>query len=257
MHKYNLKKQKDDIRDYKFHREYKQIININLPKKINLYDLIELPILDQGNLGSCTANVTSSAILFYLKQYKMKEYQPSRLYIYYFSRLLEGTINEDSGCDIRNVLKAISKYGACDELLHPYDISKFTIKPSNNCIIDAKSRIKNIRYLSIEQNLRVIKNCIYRGYPIILGVNMYESFESKESLDSGNIQLPDINNEKNLGFHCILLIGYNESNKNDKFFIFINSWGENVGFNGLFNIPYEYILSYHLASDFWAIDYIE
>ena len=216
-----------------------------------------MPILDQGDLGSCTANVTSSAILFYLKQYKLKEYQPSRLYIYYFSRLLEGTINEDSGCDIRNVLKAISKYGACDELLYPYDISKFTVKPPNYCIIDGKSRIKNIRYLSIEQNLRVIKNCLYRGYPIILGVNMYESFESKESLDSGNIQLPDINNEKNLGFHCILLIWYNESNKDDKFFIFINSWGENVGFNGLFNIPYEYILTNDLASDFWAIDYIK
>ena len=257
MYKYKLKRQKSDIRDYKFHKEYTQIISINLPKKINLYDLIELPILDQGDLGSCTANATSSAILFYLKQYKMKEYQPSRLYIYYFSRLLEGTINEDSGCDIRNVLKAISKYGACDELMYPYDISKFNIVPPNYCIRDAKSRIKQITYLSVEQNLRVIKNCIYRGYPVILGVNMYESFESKDSLDSGNITMPDVDVEKNLGFHCILLIGYNEDNRDNRFFIFINSWGEKVGYNGLFNIPYEYILSNDLASDFWAIEYIK
>lgn len=257
MCKYKLKRQKNDIRDHKFHIEYTQIINVNLPDKINLYNLIELPILDQDDLGSCTANVTSNAILFYLKKYKMKEYQPSRLYIYYFSRLLEGNTNEDSGCDIRNVLKAISKYGACDELLYPYDISKFKDKPSSNCIIDAKLRIKKIRYLSIEQNLRVIKNCLYRGYPIILGVNMYESFESKDTLKSGNIPIPDINIEKNLGFHCILLIGYNEYNKDNKFFIFINSWGENVGYKGLFNIPYEYILTNDLASDFWTIDYIE
>lgn len=257
MHKCKLKRQKNDIRDYKFHIEYEQIINVNLPDKINLYNLIQLPILDQDNLGSCTANVTSNAILFYLKQYKMKEYQPSRLYIYYFSRLLEGNIDEDSGCDIRSVLKAISKYGACDELIYPYNISKFKERPPNNCIIDAKLRIKKIRYLSIEQNLRVIKNCLYRGYPIILGVNMYESFEDKDTLNSGDIPIPDINIEKNLGFHCILLIGYNEYNVNNKFFIFINSWGDNVGYNGIFNIPYEYILSYHLASDFWAIDYIK
>jgi C1A family cysteine protease len=257
MYKCKLKKQKNDIRDYKFHIEYEQIISVNLPDKINLYNLIQLPILDQYNLGSCTANVTSNAILFYLKQYKMKEYQPSRLYIYYFSRLLEGNINEDSGCDIRSVLKAISKYGVCDELIYPYNTSKFKEKPPYYCIIDAKLRIKKIRYLSIEQNLRVIKNCLYRGYPIILGVNMYESFEDKDTLNSGDIPIPDINIEKNLGFHCILLIGYNEYNNNNKFFIFINSWGDNVGYNGIFNIPYEYILSNNLASDFWAIDYIE
>lgn len=253
MYKCKLKRQKNDIRDYKFHLEYEQIINANLPNKINLYSLIPLPILNQENLGSCTANVLSNYILFYLKQYKMREYQPSRLYIYYFSRLLEGTIDEDSGCDIRNVLKSISKYGACDELLYPYDIDKFKEKPSYYCIIDGKKRIKKIRYLSIEQNLRVIKNCLYRGYPIILGVNMYESFESSDTLESGNIKIPDIFIEKNLGFHCILLIGYNDE---ENIFIFINSWGDSVGYKGLFNIPYEYILSNNLASDFWIIDKI-
>ena len=44
---------------------------------------------------------------------------------------------------------------------------------------------------------------------------MYESFESKDTLNSGNIPLPNIEMEKNLGFHCILLIGYNESNNDN------------------------------------------
>lgn len=42
MYKYNLKRQKDDIRDYKFHITYTQLINNNLPNKINLYNLIQL-----------------------------------------------------------------------------------------------------------------------------------------------------------------------------------------------------------------------
>lgn len=253
MYKYKLKRQKNDIRDLKFHKEYKQIINLNLPDKINLYNLIPLPILNQENLGSCTANVISNYILYYFKQYKMKEYQPSRLYIYYFSRLLEGTINEDSGCDIRNVLKAVSKYGACNEKIYPYIIKNFKEIPPYYCFLDGKLRIKKIRYLSIEQNLNIIKNCLYRRYPIILGVNIYESFENQDTLKSGNILMPNINIEQNLGFHCILLIGYNDIENN---FIFINSWGDGVGNNGLFNIPYEYILSNQLSNDLWIIDSI-
>lgn len=46
-------------------------------------------------------------------------------YIYYFSILLEGSIDIDSGCNIRNALKSICKYGACDESSYPYKIKKF------------------------------------------------------------------------------------------------------------------------------------
>ena len=252
--KYKLSRQIYDIRDYNFHNQYIQLIDTKLPDKINLHDLIRLPILDQEDLGSCTANVSSNAILFYLKQHKKSEYQPSRLYIYYFSRLLENNINEDSGCNIRDVLKAISKYGACDELLYPYNTKKFKKEPPKNCIIDAKNKIQSIQYLSVNQNLNSIKNCLYRGYPIVLGVEMYDSFINKETIDSGDITMPDIETENNLGVHCILLTGYDDNNK---IFIFQNSWGDNCGKNGFFNIPYDYILSNELATDFWIISFIK
>ena len=252
--KYKLSRQIYDIRDNNFHNEYTQLIDIKLPDKINLHDLIQLPILDQEDLGSCTANVSSNAILFYLKQHKKLEYQPSRLYIYYFSRLLENSINDDSGCNIRDVLKAISKYGACDELLYPYKIKKFKNKPPNECIIDAKNRIHSFQYLSVNQNLNSIKNCLYRGYPIILGIEIFDSFEDENTLNSGDVQMPNIQTEKNLGMHCILLTGYDDNNK---IFIFQNSWGFKCGINGFFNIPYNYLLSNELATDFWIIDLIK
>lgn len=250
---FKLKRQNYDVRDNKFNIKYKQIISANLPDKINLYNLIELPIFDQGDLGSCTANVISNVILFYLKNNKMKTYQPSRLYIYYFSRLLEGSTNIDSGCNIRNALKSICKYGACDESTYPYKIRKFKKKPPDYCIIEARQHIKQIKYLSISQNLRIIKNCLYRGSPIILGVEIYESFKNKNTLLSGNVSIPDTEQEESLGLHCILLLGYNE---NTRQFIIQNSWGNNVGINGLFNIPYEYILDDKLATDFWIVDKI-
>jgi C1A family cysteine protease len=250
---YKLKRQRYDIRDLKYHLTYKMKISNNLPITISLNEIVKIPILNQKDLGACTANATSNAILFYLKKNQKKEYQPSRLYIYYFSRLLENTINEDSGCTIRNVLKAINLYGACDEFLYPYKIKKYKNKPPYECIKNAKQNIKHIEYISISQNLNIIKNCIYQQHLIIFGIEIYDSFKNDCTLQNGNVPMPNINLENYLGLHCILLIGYDDK---QKIFICQNSWGSDVGRNGLFNIPYNYILSNRLAADFWIINII-
>src|SRR6059058_539726 len=56
------------------------------------------PIYDQGQLGSCTANAIGGAIEFdQMKQGLSQIFLPSRLFIYYNERVLEGTTNSDSG----------------------------------------------------------------------------------------------------------------------------------------------------------------
>ena len=54
------------------------------------------PIDDQGNLGSCTGNAIAGAIEL-LDKRTNKTRIISRLFIYYYERLLEGTTNYDSG----------------------------------------------------------------------------------------------------------------------------------------------------------------
>ena len=250
--KYKLKRQCLDVRDKKFHIIYKQILSDKLPNELNLRNIIKLPVLAQGKLGSCTANATSNAILFFLKRTKKKEFQPSRLYIYYFSRLIENNIEIDSGCDLRNVMKAVANYGACEENTLPYNIENFKQCPNEYCIKEGKLKIKNFKYLSIDQDLNIIKNCIFQGYPIILGIELYESSEYKENLISGNIPIPDTDNEEYLGGHCVLLIGYDDTRQ---IFCFLNSWGDDVGDNGYFYIAYDYLLDNKLATDFWTVRY--
>ncbi len=253
-YKFIFKRQCIDVRDKQFHIVYKQLINEQMPNALNLRDVIKLPILAQGKLGSCTANATSNAILFFLKRSKKKEFQPSRLYIYYFSRLLENCIEIDSGCEIRNVMKAVSQYGACEENLLPYDIENFKLRPNQICIDDGKLKIKNFKYLSIDQELNVVKNCIFQGYPILLGMELYESSGSKEALESGNIPIPNTDSEEYLGGHCVLLVGYDDINQ---IFCFLNSWGDDVGDNGYFYVAYDYLLDNKLATDFWTIRYFD
>ena len=62
-----------------------------LPSKVDMRGQCP-PIYDQGNLGSCTANAIAGAIEFDLMKQKLPDFEPSRLFIYYNERQIEGTI---------------------------------------------------------------------------------------------------------------------------------------------------------------------
>src|SRR5207248_4350094 len=85
---------------------------------------------DQGELGSCTANAIGGAFQFEQKKQNIADFTPSRLFIYYQERYLEGTVNSDSGAMIRDGMKVVAHDGAPPETLWPYDIAKFAQMPS-------------------------------------------------------------------------------------------------------------------------------
>jgi C1A family cysteine protease len=87
------------------------------------------PIYDQGQLGSCTANGIAAAIEFDQHKKDRKEFVPSRLFIYYNERAIEGTVSQDSGAQIRDGIKSVATLGAPPESDWAYDIKKFAQKP--------------------------------------------------------------------------------------------------------------------------------
>ena len=64
---------------------------------------------------------------------------PSRLFIYYNSRLIEGDVNTDGGAQIKNAIKSIATYGYCSEKEWVYDPSKYRTKPSAQAYAIAKT----------------------------------------------------------------------------------------------------------------------
>src|SRR5262250_2009497 len=65
-------------------------------------------VYDQGQLGSCTANAIAGGIEFdQIKQNLSPIFVPSRLFIYYNERAMEGTVNSDSGAQIRDGMKSV------------------------------------------------------------------------------------------------------------------------------------------------------
>lgn len=73
------------------------------------------PIYDQGSLGSCTANAIGAAYQFDQRRQGLLDFVPSRLFIYYNERAMEGTVGQDAGAQIRDGFKSIARQGVCSE----------------------------------------------------------------------------------------------------------------------------------------------
>ena len=245
-HKYLLKRDRQDERDML----YKHIARVepqNLPKKIDLrYNCS--PVVDQGELGSCTAN----AIVSGLREYIMirdghQLTRLSRLFVYYYERQLEGTIYEDAGASLRDGMKIIAEMGSCQEAIDPYLVNKFTEAPSPQEIEQAKE-FKLTEYRRVN-DLMELKGALAAGDPVVLGIIIYESFESKDVALTGNVPLPNKATEKCYGGHAVCAVGYDD----DKQYVIVrNSWGENWGDHGYFYLPYVFFNDPGLVMDMWT-----
>lgn len=173
---------------------------------------------------------------------------PSRLFIYYNEREMEGNVDNDTGASLRDGIKSINKVGYCNETQWPYEIDRFREKPEKSCY-EYASHHKALSYKRVLQDETHIKSVINMGFPIVFGISVYESFETEETTKTGMVPMPK-EGERMLGGHAIVLVGYDDSNKR---FIFRNSWGEEWGDKGYGYLPYKYVCDKDLASDFWVV----
>jgi C1A family cysteine protease len=210
------------------------------------------PVYDQGQLGSCTANSIGAAFEFDQMKQNISSFAPSRLFIYYNERAMEGTINSDSGAQIRDGIKSIGQQGVCPETDWPYDISKFTVKPPPQAYTDA-AKNKAISYSRVARTLPQMKGCLASGYPWVFGFTVYESFESPQVAQTGIVPMPS-SKEQVLGGHAVLCVGYDDSQQR---FIVRNSWGLGWGIQGYFLMPYAYLLDTNLSDDFWTVRLVQ
>jgi len=206
------------------------------------------PVYDQGALGSCTANAIAGAIEFDRLKQKLSDFVPSRLFIYYNERAIEGTVPIDAGAMIRDGIKSVASDGVCPEPEWPYDITKFARKPTAKCYADARLD-RAVSYQSLIQDLNQMKGCLASGYPFVFGFTVYESFESDTVKKSGHAPMPKWN-ERPVGGHAVIAVGYDE---NRQWFVVRNSWGLRWGMKGYFTMPYAYFIQPGLARDFWTI----
>ncbi len=220
----------------------------NLPPSADLRGYFP-PVYNQGQVNSCTSNAIAGAMEFDAKRQGMKDvFTPSRLFIYYNERAMEGTQGKDSGGQIRDGIKSIAKQGDCPEHHWPYDAKMVTQKPPDECYSQARS-FKALEYQRIGHNLDHMRACLASGYPFVFGIKVFSSFEGDAVRDSGHLKMPR-KGEKTVGLHAVVACGYDDANR---WFIVRNSWGGGWGMHGYFTIPYDYLLDSKISHDFWTI----
>lgn len=216
-----------------------------------------LTLIDQGMLGSCTANAISFAYAIdEISQHNKETFLPSRLFIYYNERTMEGTVDQDAGAQIKDGISSLNLYGVCDEHYWIYDPVKFAVKPPTTAYTQAK-KIGQVAYAAIDfsadktinDRVNHLKLALQSGFPVVFGFIVYDSFESDQVAATGMVPVPtDFDNV--MGGHAVCTIGFDDDKK---CFIVKNSWGPNWGVNGYFYMPYQYIGDPNLVSDFWIL----
>ena len=248
---YGWKPDLPDIRDFKYAlpRGLKK-----LPSVVDLREIKALPVFDQGNTSSCTGNATASAFLYTeMLLARSKAVTPSRLFLYYNARQLEGTADWDCGACIRDVVKCVAKLGVCPESGWPFNAKLITQKPPAPEYKEALDH-QATSYWRLENTiLDKLKGCLAEGYPFVFGMTVYESFESDAVDEKGLVTMP-LSDEKVIGGHAMVAMGYNDQWKR---FLVLNSWGSKFGVKGYCSIPYKYLTNTSLADDFWTIRTVE
>lgn len=250
MRSYPLKKEPRDLRDYHFmSASFKRVTD--LPKQVDLREKLS-PIVDQGRLGSCTANAIVSGLREYWLLSGSDGYEPlSRLYLYWHERELEGHVREDSGAYIRDGMKVLQQFGVCPELDYPYLIEHFTDQPTSAAETHAaKYRISEYHRVT---DLEAMKAALAEGLPVVIGLTLYESFESEEVAKTGKVPYPRKTKERVLGGHAMLAVGYKDSARSGQGYVIVrNSWGETWGDKGYCYIPYRMFKDPGLMLDMWT-----
>jgi C1A family cysteine protease len=224
-----------------------------LPAKLSLRAQMP-PVYDQGQLGSCTANSIGAVLEFNeRKQNEANAATPSRLFIYYNERVMEGTVSQDSGAEIRDGIKSVAQLGAPPETMWPYAITQFAKKPPAAAYKEA-TKHEAIRYARVAQGTLALQNILATGYPISFGFTVYSSFEGNAVATNGIVPMPQAS-ESVVGGHAVVAIGYKPL-QGQLYFECRNSWGASWGDSGYFWMPAAYLTSPSLSGDFWTIEQV-
>jgi len=261
-------RQKPDLRDYSVDRPDVACLLVRLP--VGLSSKVDLrkyctAIVDQGNLGSCTANALAGLIGYFIKKSTGKEFAASRLFTYWYTRWLEGSLaEEDTGATIRGTMGSLAAFGTVSEKLLPYSIEAFKMEPAYRFGLMAQN-FQALKYVLIDQPgtpgtavLTAIKGQLFAGMPLEFGFEVFPQFKSVGR--DGLVAYPKTG-DASIGGHAVVAVGYDDTvqcpNATLGAILCRNSWGTAWGMDGYFWLPYDYVtkpfFGVTLAADWWAL----
>ncbi|UTW61881.1 C1 family peptidase [bacterium SCSIO 12741] len=224
------------------------------------------PVMNQGSLGSCTAQAAVSLYEFMENKKHGEFVDGSRLFVYKTTRNLMG-LTGDTGATNRSTIGALAIFGMPPETYWPYRIGQFDVEPSAFCYSFGQS-FQALRYARIDHSnrqgarlLSAVKTMVNFKIPMVFGFSVYRSIS--RSRTTGKVPFPHARDRRR-GGHAVLAVGYDDNIEIDNghgmiskgAILFQNSWGTGWGDDGFGWLPYDYVLK-GLTRDWWTMYQME
>lgn len=253
-----------------------------VPASADNHDLVK--VIDQGALGSCTANGTAQAIraaeiVEQVEQAVARGEDPvtalllaqastpfmSRLFAYFLARAWEGTTLQDAGTYIRLIFASLNKYGFCSEDVWPYSddtdpkTGAFARMPpaeayrqaydQRDSLVNKDAGLLSYSRITATGNSRVdaIKLAVSKRYLIVFGTLVTNHFCSDMSANGGKPIDPPTNKVGIAGGHAMCIGGYDAQGAK-----IVNSWSEQFGDNGWCTFSWDYMM-WPETTDLWIV----
>jgi C1A family cysteine protease len=146
-------------------------------------------------------------------------------------------------------MKVLKKVGICSEADYPYIDRRFKDNPSLAAESHA-GQYKISEYHRVQDSF-ALKAALSEGQPVVIGLQVYESFQSDEVARSGIVPFPKKMAERILGGHAMLAVGYVDRGKSGAVIV-RNSWGNEWGDQGYCYMPYKMFQDSDCIMDMWT-----
>ena len=193
-------------------------------------------IKSQGSIGACVGHafIMAKQILEYMHTNKWIDFDPFVTYGTRFEGEYTGV-----GMYPHQGAKALYKEGA----FFRRDFNKRQEMPMLKDTVDEWKKV-NPDKVTTALNYRIsgysyvytdnaIKKALKNNMPVAVSYPIYSSFYNTK--DDGIVPVPDTKNEKIVGYHEMLIVGWTSN----KYWIVVNSWGVDDGLKGMYLIPFK------------------
>jgi C1A family cysteine protease len=226
-----------------------------LPARIDLRPYCPR-VHEQGHPRTCTAHAVAGAFQFEERRLRLKDFSPSRLFIFYNTIALMHAKHRN-GANLRAALKSVARHGVCPEKDWPFSLTRSAMsKRPNERAYQRAEHHKVTRYERITMGrrsrsefLRLLKCRLAEGFPFLFAFLIHDSFETIHVAKTGIMPLPK-RGERRRDWHAVMAVGYDDRRQE---VLVRNSWGWSWGIKGYFWMPYEYIANPATTADFWTI----
>ncbi|PSR20081.1 MAG: hypothetical protein C7B45_16650 [Sulfobacillus acidophilus] len=214
-----------------FDRRWSSVYHVRprpeLPPEVNLAPWLG-PVRNQNipAIGECSGESGAGAMDWLCRRWRNEAFVGSSLGLYEVERLEVNQLAQDMGARLRQTQYAMQVVGVWANSLDP-DIKQDFVVPITDAMLQSAAQHRIREGLWCPTLDEILNALAHPTQPTVVqvGIVVYPSFESNDTLTSGIVPMPGPT-EQPLGGHAVLCIG---ADLKQELLFFRNSWGSCYG----------------------------